>query len=328
MPADDVHAAKAAYEADIFARANVVGIAIGNKMIRGRETDERCIVVFVEAKRPEGQLRHRDVVPKAFGSIRTDIVETGRFHALRSEQAIDLERTKRIRPAPGGVSIGHVQITAGTLGVLARRGGRPVILSNNHVLANQNAARVGDPILQPGPADGGRLQETIARLVDFVPIQFHDRRLGPLGRLLAALFAWAGLGVKRLPTGQVNLVDAAVAEPIDAGSVSRDILGIGRVTRTRDAELGIRVRKSGRTSGITEGRVTALDATVEVDYGGQTAVFREQVVSDLVSRGGDSGSLVVDESGRAVGLLFAGGATTTLINPIAAIAHFLEVTFG
>jgi hypothetical protein len=326
-----VRSAKAANEAAIFARANVVGVAVGNKVTGGRETDEACIVVYVEAKRPEAQLRHRDIVPKAFGGVRTDVVGTGRFRALRAAraaEAVDLDRTKRIRPAPGGVSIGHFQITAGTLGVLAHRGGRPVILSNNHVLANQNAARVGDPILQPGPADGGRLQDTIARLVDFVPIQFHERRLGPLGRLLAPLLAVAGLGIKRLPTGSVNRVDAAVAEPIDAQSVAPNLLGIGRVGRTRDPELGMHVRKSGRTSGITDGRVTALDATVEVDYGGQTAVFREQIVSDLVSKGGDSGSLVVDESARAVGLLFAGGATTTLINPIAAIEHFLDITFG
>jgi len=86
MPADDVRAAKAANEAAIFARANVVGVAIGNKSIRGRETDERCIVVFVEAKRPEAELRRWDVVPKAFGGVRTDIVETGRFHALEMAQ--------------------------------------------------------------------------------------------------------------------------------------------------------------------------------------------------------------------------------------------------
>src|SRR5207249_11544400 len=104
MPADDVRAAKAAYEATIFARANVVGVAIGNKVIRGRETDERCIVVFVEAKKPEAQLRARDVVPKAFGIVRTDIVGTGRVHALRSEPGGDLERTQRTRPAPGGRS--------------------------------------------------------------------------------------------------------------------------------------------------------------------------------------------------------------------------------
>src|SRR3989440_5132752 len=220
MPADDVRAAKAANEAAIFARANVVGVAIGNKSIRGRETDERCIVVFVEAKRPEAELRRWDVVPKAFGGIRTDIVETGRFHALEMAQAVDLGRTRRIRPAPGGVSIGHIQITAGTLGVLARRNGRPVILSNNHVLANQNAGRVGDPILQPGPADGGRLQDTIARLVDFVPIQFKEREPGPIARVLARLVGpllrAAGWGLKRLPSGHSNLVDAAVAQPIEA----------------------------------------------------------------------------------------------------------------
>jgi hypothetical protein len=329
MPADDVRTAKAANEAAIFARANVVGVAIGNKSIRGRETDERCIVVFVEAKRPEAELRRWDVVPKAFGAVRTDIIETGRFHALEMAQAVDVGRTKRIRPAPGGVSIGHVQITAGTLGVLARRNGRPVILSNNHVLANQNAGRVGDPILQPGPADGGRLQDTIARLADFVPIQFKEPAPGPIARFLARLFApllhAAGWGLRRLPSSASNFVDAAVAEPIEPRLVTPEILGIGRARGTKDPEIGLQVRKSGRTTGVTQGRITAIDAVVEVDYGGPTAIFREQIVSDLLSKGGDSGSLVVDDARHAVGLLFAGGATTTLINPIAAVAQALNL---
>ena len=331
MPPDGVGSAKAAHEAAIFARANVVGVAVGNKVTGGRETDERCIVVFVEAKRPEDELHRRDVVPKELGGVRTDVIETGRFQALRSAQTMDVDRMRRIRPAPGGVSIGHVRITAGTLGVLARRQGRSVILSNNHVLANSNAADVGDPIVQPGPADGGRLHDTIARLADFVPIQFNERGLGPIGRLmeraLSPLLAFAGLGLKRLPSGRTNLVDSAVAEPIDAGLVAPDILGIGRVSGMRDADIGLRVRKSGRTTGTTEGRVTAIDAVVEVDYGGRTAIFREQIVSDILSKGGDSGSLIVSEGGRAVGLLFAGGATTTLFNPIAAVAQFLDLSF-
>src|SRR2546428_592355 len=305
MPADDVRAAKAANEAAIFARANVVGVAIGNKSIRGRESDERCIVVFVEAKRPEAELRRWDVVPKAFGEIRTDIVETGRFHALETAQAVDVGRTKRIRPAPGGVSIGHVQITAGTLGVLARRNGRPVILSNNHVLANQNAGRVGDSILQPGPADGGRLQDTIARLADFVPIQFKEPAPGPIARFLARLFApllhAAGWGLRRLPSSASNFVDAAVAEPIEPRLVTPEILGIGRARGTKDPEIGLQVRKSGRTTGVTQGRITAIDAVVEVDYGGPTAIFREQILSDLPSKGGDSGPPVVDDARHAAG---------------------------
>src|SRR3989475_3294839 len=264
MPADDVRAAKAAYEATIFARANVVGVAIGNKMIRGRETDERCIVVFVEAKKPEAQLRHWDVVPKTFGNVRTDIVETGRFHALRSEQAIDLERTKRTRPAPGGVSIGHVQITAGTLGVLARRNGRPVLLSNNHVLANQNAGRVGDPILQPGPADGSRLQDTVARLVDSVPIQFKEREPGPIARFLARLFApllrAAGWGLKRLPSGGSDLVRAPGAQPIEPPLVAPEILRIRRGRGAKEPVLGLQVPKNGRQTPGAQGRITAVDS--------------------------------------------------------------------
>jgi len=331
MPRDGVDAAKSSYEAALFARANVVGVAVGNKVIGGRDTEERCVVVFVERKRPEDQLRRRDIVPRDLGGVHTDVVETGRFHALRLLEPKAVDRTRKIRPAPGGVSIGHVLITAGTLGVTAHRRGRPVILSNNHVLANANDGRPGDLILQPGPADGGRTQDAIGRLTDFVPIQFRERRLGALGRLLeralGPALAAAGLGLKRLPSGRTNLIDAAIAEPISADVVASEILGIGRVAGTVDASIGMRVRKSGRTTAITAGKVTALDAVVEVDYGGRTAIFRQQMVSDIVSKGGDSGSLVVDEHGHAIGLLFAGSLTTTLINSIGAVASLLDLEF-
>src|SRR6267143_1836878 len=298
----DVRAAKVAHEAAIFGRANVVGVAVGNKMIHGQDTNERCIVVFVERKRPEEELRHHDVVPKEIDGVLTDVVETGRF-------------------------------TAGTLGVLVRRQGRPAILSNNHVLANENTGQIGDPILQPGPVDGGRLQDAIARLTDFVPIRFNQRSVGPIARFLeravAPLLQVFGLSSKRLPSGQANIVDAAVAELIDPSLVSSDILDIGRVSGTTDATIGLVVRKSGRTTALTEGHVTAVDAVIEVDYGGgKTAIFRGQIVSDILSKGGDSGSLVVDDRSRAVGLLFAGGPTTTLINPIGAVMQFLDVVIG
>ena len=332
MPADGIRAAKAAHEAEIFSRANVVGVAVGNKMIHGQDTNERCIVVFVEHKCSEEKLRHRDIVPKEVDGVLTDVVETGRFSAVRIEQSLDGNRTRRMRPAPGGVSIGHYLISAGTLGVLAHRQDRPVILSNNHILANGNAAQIGDPIVQPGPIDGGRLQDAIARLTDFVPIQFEEKAAGPIarffGRILTPFLGYLGFGLKRLPSGQTNLVDAAIAEPIDSGLVGPDILGIGDVSGIADATIGLHVRKSGRTTGTTEGRVTALDAVVQVDYGGNTAIFRQQVVSDVRSKGGDSGSLIVDDRGHAVGLLFAGSPNTTLINPIGAVAHLLDITFG
>src|SRR5206468_2850223 len=235
----DVRAAKAVHEKAIFGRANVVGVAVGSKIIHGHDTNERCIVAFVERKRPEDELRHHDVVPKEIDGV----------------------------------------------------------------------------------------------LTDFVPIRFNQRSMGPvaqfLERAVAPLLAVFGLSLKRLPNGQENLVDAAVAEPIEASLVAPDILDIGRVSGTTDAAIGLAVRKSGRTTALTAGHVTAVDATVEVDYGGgKTAIFRGQIVSDMLSKGGDSGSLVVDDRSRAVGLLFAGGPTTTLINPIGAVMQFLDVVIG
>lgn len=331
MPAD-VRAAKAAHEAALFALANVVGLAVGNKSIRGEETDERCVVVYVETKRPESELRDRDIVPRSIAGVRTDVVETGRFHALEVVQSTEVERTRRTRPAPGGVSIGHHRITAGTLGVLARRNGQSVILSNNHVLANANDAAIGDPILQPGPADGGRPEDAIARLSEFVPIRFSDRSGRPIGEargsIRVRLLRFIGLPPRRPTGGRTNLADAAIAVPIEPGLVAPGVLGIGPVSGTVEADIGLRVRKSGRTTGVTEGRITGVDAVVEVDYRGRTALFREQIVSDMVSQGGDSGSLVVDDRERAVGLLFAGGLTTTLINPISAVSELLGIVVG
>ncbi len=330
MAFEGVRAAKTAYEEDLLRREHVVGVAVGHKVVAGRETGETCIVVYVDHKEAQEALRPRDLVPKVIDGVRTDVVATGPFRALPLLETLAASHTAKVRPAPGGVSIAHEKVTAGTLGVLARRtSGERVILSNNHVLANSNDARAGDLILQPGPYDGGTPRDAIARLADFVPIGFNDRDLGSLGRLLerglGSLLAPVGLGLRRLPSGKTNLVDAAIASPLAEDLVAPDILEIGRVTGTASATLDARVKKSGRTTGLTRGRVTGLDATVEVDYGGKTAVFRGQIVSDIPSRGGDSGSLIVDESNRAVGLLFAGGATTTIMNPISSVLQALSL---
>lgn len=330
MAWDGIRAARADHEADLFARANVVGLAVAHKVVGGRPTDERCVVVYVERKVPEVSLRARDVIPKDVDGVRTDVVQTGRFRPLLLLQRPPVARTDRVRPAPGGVSVGHVRVTAGTLGVLARRrDGRPVILSNNHILANSNDAHAGDPVLQPAPADGGTPNDAIARLIDFVPLAFAESNPSRVGRLvervLRPLLVVLGLTITRMPTGRSNLVDAAVAEPLADGLVDPEVLEIGRVAGTADADLGLAVRKSGRTSGLTSGRVTAVDGVVRVDYNGRVALFRRQIVTDLLSRGGDSGSLVVDRENRAIGLLFAGSAVSTLVNPIREVARLLDL---
>ena len=328
MALEGVRAARTSFEAELLARDHVVGVAVGRKVVAGRETDETCVVVYVDRKESEDALHPRDLVPKTLDGVRTDVVATGPFRALPLLETLAVSHTQRVRPAPGGVSIAHEKVTAGTLGVLAHRtSGEAVILSNNHVLANGNDARAGDAILQPGPYDGGRPQDAIARLADFVPIAFSQRELDGLGRSLErtldGLLAPVGLGVRRLPSGKTNLVDAALASPLGPDLVAPDVLEVGVIAGTAAATLGLGVKKSGRTTGLTRGKVTGLDATVEVDYGGKTAVFRGQIVSDILSRGGDSGSLIADGKNRAIGLLFAGGSTTTIFNPIGAVLSAL-----
>ncbi len=246
MAFEGVRAAKAAYEDDLLERRHVVGVAVGRKVVGGRETDETCVVVFVDRKEDAARLAERDRVPRSLDGVRTDVVETGRIRALPVLETLAVSHTARVRPAPGGVSIAHEKVTAGTLGVLAHRlDGEAVILSNNHVLANSNEARRGDRVLQPGPYDGGTAKDAIAELADFVPIQFSERELGTLGRLLEGalrpFLAPMGLAVRRLPSGKTNVVDAAIARPLARELVAPDVLEIGPVAGTAEAALGMRV---------------------------------------------------------------------------------------
>ncbi|MBF4510600.1 MAG: hypothetical protein ISP10_09020, partial [Aeromicrobium sp.] len=148
----------------LHARANVVATGIGYRWTGGEMTEDIAIVCSVTQKLPLSALGARDVVPREIDGVPTDVVATGPIRAL----GIHVER---MRPAPGGVSVGHHRITAGTLGCVVRRGDERLILSNNHVLADSNDAGLGDAILQPGPIDGGSdPADRIATLDRFVPI--------------------------------------------------------------------------------------------------------------------------------------------------------------
>ena len=317
----------------ILEKPNVIGVGMGYKVTRNRRTDELSVVVLVRQKLPEAGLRPDDMVSRDLDGVATDVIEVGDVRALQA-------RTDRWRPAPGGVSIGHYQVTAGTFGTEVRDAatGDRLILSNNHVLANSNEASPGDAILQPGTADGGQVEtDTIAQLKRFCPIEFSTSPpvcsiatgVADLANLLARLVGSS----HRLRAFQsrplaTNLADAAVARPLNDDDVLDEILEIGVVSGTRPATLGMAVRESGRTTELTEGEITVLNATVDVSYGvGRTARFEDQIVTGPMSQGGDSGSLLVaGDSLEAVGLLFAGSDQTTIHNPIQAVLDCLAVT--
>jgi hypothetical protein len=193
----------------------------------------------------------------------------------------DLLRS-RVRPLVAGLSVAHEAVTAGTAGALVQVDGAWFVLSNSHVLARSGLAAPGDPVLQPGPADGGNAADRVGVLERAVP------------------FA---------PEG-VNEVDAALAR-LDAG-VEVDLTGAPTATAALDG--GEAVEKLGRTTGLTRGRVSAIEVDdVVVDFGPGVGLLRfdgqveVQGEGAAFSRGGDSGSLVrLADGGPGVGLLFAG----------------------
>lgn len=315
----------------LLTRTNVVAVGIGYKTIKGEETSTLAIICSVVEKLPISQLSTKDIIPSTINDIPTDVIETGVIRAMKS-------RTDKWRPAPGGVSVGHIDITAGTLGCLVKKNGQTMILSNNHVLANSNDAEVGDPILQPGPHDGGKFpNDHIANLYEFVPIDFTggDGNGGAcsIARGIASLLngmakiigSMTRLQVINIRSGE-NLVDAAIANPINENDVSAEILEIGMITGLIQGELGMNVKKSGRTTAVTTGRITQVNVAVNVQYGsGRIARFVDQLMTGPMAQGGDSGSALLDNNNNLTGLLFAGGRTNTIFNRIENVFSVLGV---
>lgn len=248
-------------------------------------------------------------IPSRLDGVPVRTVTTGMFVA---------GTTERVRPAPNGYSVGHPDITAGTLGAVVQ-GADDVcyVLSNNHVLANSNDAALGDAALQPGPTDGGSdPEDAIGTLSAFEPIAFD---------------------------GSENTIDAAIAEVFEpdsvTGSTPQSAYGAPGSSIQEDT-VGLAVQKFGRTTALTEGTVSEVNVTANVCYAcsgpfcfncTRLATFTGQMgisSPDGFSSGGDSGSLIVTDDGSAnpVGLLFAGSTTRTLGNPIGDVLSAFSVS--
>lgn len=261
---------------------NIMGVGVGEKRVN-RQGQGCPSVKFYVKKKLSNCPPEYCVKPEILG-VKTDVEQIG----IVSIGEILPERLTQIRPAPGGVSIGHYQVTAGTLGCwVADTYGHYYILSNNHVLANMNKGIKGyDPILQPAPYDGGQRDiDTIGFLSDYVPINVHGK----------------------------NIVDAAIAAPINEEDIDLSVLGIGNITGKTSPELGTHVRKSGRTTNVTEGIIDSISTTINVKMNAHIIQFTDQVIIRgeyrHFSLPGDSGSVVVDDENKVCALLFAGSQT-------------------
>ncbi len=287
--------------ADEAGAENIQGVGVGLRMTAGRLTGDLCVKVFVRQKLRESQVGPQAAIPQSVGGLETDVEEVG---DVLPNNAFRMRHT---RPVPCGVSCGHPNVTAGTIGALVvLNNGKLCILSNNHILANENDALIGDRILQPGTVDANnnpnRPLDTIARLEAFV----------------------------RMNPGSGNLVDAAVAFT-NSQAVKPNHVTYRVSPSPVAASVGMSVMKNGRTTGSTMGTVIALGVnSLRIPYRRFTASFDNQIairgVGTDFSAGGDSGSLIVTlNSKQPVGLLFAGGNGITFANPIGTVMSQLGI---
>lgn len=339
---------------ELLSHPGVTLVVPGEKLTGGHPTGRSAVIVGVERKRPPSLLHDDELLPQtlrpafsAFG-IETDVIETGPIKALEAPlmPSAIADRHQPWRPAPGGVSIGHYAITAGTLGmVTVTKAGYYVGLSNNHVLANSNAGKIGDAIYQPGPHDGGTVANQIGVLHAYVPIVMDGAPPipdeCPIATKIASVLSRAAKLIgsqsryRAVDAAEENVMDAAlVALQHDTGEeyivldATEQKLPVSNIME-RDIVPGIPVAKSGRTTGFTTGTLAAVEAAVRVQYGaGKTATFVRQLIIQQAgfSAGGDSGSVVYNpETRRIIGLLFAGSDQVTIVNPIGPVAAALDL---
>ena len=298
-----------------------------------------ALLVYVDRDSPKAVEVVRSL-PEQIQGIGVQIRLTEKFRAMRHRHRHHHRRHRRARivrtvghkffqipPIQLGTSGGWSKdetnnfCCAGTLGALVQIGAQQYILSNWHVLeddivpgANGVVATTGDAVIQPGLIDVNCSAED-AQIV--ATLEKRDS----------------------LPNSNV---DCAIAQ-VNPGMVRTDgaILEIGTISsQTAPAFINQAVKKSGRTTGLTRNVVIGLNATIRVDYDNEcdghfafSKVFTGQIMvgsrSGQFLDDGDSGSLLVEDvatNPRAIGLLFAGGSTDAIANPIDEVLSFLGAT--
>ncbi len=277
---------------EILAIDGVIGTGAGVN-----EDGTPAVYIFTERHGVSG-------IPASVEGIRTHIEHVG---TVKARQVY----TGAYRnPTWSGVSIGNDnECAAGTLGCVVTKNGKNYILSNNHVLARENKAVIGEKIDQPGR---------------------YELNCNP-GVPIASLSEFTTIIMKRNAN---NVIDAGIAELSITGFTSQmAIASYFPAIAPIAATVGMPVKKTGRTTGLTRGTVQAINVTITVQYSRGSARFIKQiyVTPGNFSGAGDSGSLIVEDPSSGityspVGLLFAGSSSGTFANPIQDVLGAFSVT--
>ena len=280
---------------------NILGAAFGRRIAHDEITDEPALVVYVARKVSRDFLPLSRCLPRRIyiggDHVEVDIVETGPFYPLSF--------TARERPATLGISIGNAnEASAGTLGALVidNTDRSQCILSNNHVMARQNAAALGEMIIQQGMFDGGSSPaDDIATLKRFVTVNAAGNTVdGAIAQIID------GSVINQVHNDIIPVAssDHPAVGLLFAGACNRTIMNPIRDVlaqlnirfpadnATVTAEIGMNVEKVGRTTEYTTSTIMEIDASVTIPYDFGNASYDNQITTAWMSNAGDSGSVV------------------------------------
>jgi S1-C subfamily serine protease len=288
--------------------------SLGRKSVNNVDTDIPAIVFHVTEK--QANLPKDQRIPETIDGIATDVVVSPQFiwggvaAAMAPAAGEELPNGKKYRPMKGGSQLcitGFSESQTGTLGcgVTQRRDPKDIYAEKprRYLLTNQHVA--GDP--------GTKVAQ---------PLDSYGANNDTVGYCVRSV--------------KNDVVDAAIVgiDWYDDG-VLPEILEIGQIKGTYtvtfadckkvlDKILGYPVRKYGRTTGLTHGRVT------NIDYGGFGSSFRGQLLITAPVKvpfgdHGDSGSVIVDDKNNVVGLFWSVNAGHGIATPIQTVLDALDV---
>ena len=269
-------------------------------------TDDPAVHLYLT----RGTARLIRSLPKSIEGVRLVIQKMGPV-TVRPDAAVTVTNRGNLYERFGRICCGSScaptsENCAGTLGALVRRNASDqlYLLSNNHVLAGCNHVPWNQPILSPSSIDG----------------RPEIRAPREIGRHEV---------IEPLTSGSPNFInpcaiDLALARATDPNIISswqgNDVEGYDTPTAVAAPLSMMRVKKVGRTTGLTHGEVEAkVTAPTPITYNAKyfkgVVWFREvwtvrSRMPEPFALNGDSGSLVVAEDGfGAVGVVFAANTT-------------------
>jgi hypothetical protein len=300
---EDVDLAEAKLFLAQFAGVRTIGKGFVWK--NGKLTKEVGIIVGVTQKLPLSMIPSKQVLPREILGMRVDVI------TVHEVVAYDDYNCQRYRPVIGGCGLGHYKITGGTLGEF--RDDWNLEVSNNHVIANSNEGKIGDPIYQPAPICGGN--ESVATLAGFKKIVFVGETPGcPISMMINGLYALLQRKSRLVLQDVVNHVDVGFCRPIVEHTT--DFLKIGEARGHKDAAiLGSQGIGYG-ARGLAEDICTQVNVSLQVGYGGSKIAPYEDQTIHQTSDGkspilpGHSGTTRRDKADGMIDTLYFAGSDT------------------